>query len=85
VLVFDNKRELRLVAGGTVGFDVLESWCPRLPKPFRIKDNVHRDKPRSVSGRWMAAVINVENERMNVILGDKDDHSVDQRQQGNEG
>ena len=64
---------------------MLGSWCPPLRKPFIIKDNVQRDKPRSVSGRWTAAVINVENDRMNVILGYKDDHSVDQRQQGNEG
>lgn len=60
-------------AGGRVGVDgVLELCRFRFQKPafgpFMIKERVQRDRPRSVSGRWMAAPMRVENESMKVSL-----------------
>lgn len=37
--------------------------------PWRIKPSVQRDRPRSVSGWWTAAVRSVANEVVNIILG----------------
>ena len=38
--------------------------------PFMTNASVHRDRPRRVSGRWMAAARSVDKDRMNINLPD---------------
>lgn len=37
--------------------------------PFITNANVQRERPRRVSGRWIAAVRSVDSDRMNISLG----------------
>ena len=44
--------------------------------PFITNASVHRDRPRRVSGRWIAAVRSVDKDRMNISLADNRQESA---------